>query len=149
MWSGYQTAAVKETRLRTSEGLAGRDPMTDVLLIDDEDDSRAVVALVLERAGYRVTQASGWDDALAQTEGRNGIRLIVTDIVMPDQAGVEVFNRLRRRCGAIPVIVLSGYPHAMRLLDGVLDGVVEWLRKPSEADKLVHAVNAAVRAPAG
>ena len=122
--------------------------MTDVLLIDDEDDSRAVVALVLERAGYRVTQASGWDDALTRTDGRNGIRLIVTDIVMPDHAGVEVFNRLRRRFGAIPVIVLSGYPRAMRLLDGVLDGVVEWLRKPSEADKLVHAVNAAVRAPA-
>ena len=122
--------------------------MTDVLLIDDEDDSRSVVALVLERAGYRVTQASGWDDALVRTEGRNGIRLIVTDIVMPDRAGVEVFNRLRRRCGAIPVIVLSGYPHAMRLLDGVLDGVVEWLRKPSELETLVHAVNAAVRVPA-
>ena len=123
--------------------------MTDVLLIDDEDDSRAVVALVLERAGYRVTQARGWGDALARTEGRNGIRLIVTDIVMPDQAGVDEFNRLRRRCGAIPVIVLSGYPHAMRLLDGVLDGVVEWLRKPSEVETLVQAVNCAVRAPAG
>lgn len=122
--------------------------MTDVLLIDDEDDSRAVVALVLERAGYRVTQARGWGDALARTEGRNGIRLIVTDIVMPDQAGVDEFNRLRRRCGAIPVIVLSGYPHAMRLLDGVLDGVVEWLRKPSEVETLVQAVNCAVRAPA-
>jgi two-component system, cell cycle sensor histidine kinase and response regulator CckA len=122
--------------------------MTDVLLIDDEDDSRGLVALVLERAGYRVTQARGWNDALSCTEGRDGIRLIVTDIVMPDHAGVDVFNRLRSRCGAIPVIVLSGYPHAMRLLDGVLDGVVEWLRKPSEVETLVHAVNAAVRAPA-
>jgi len=122
--------------------------MTGVLLIDDEEESRAVVALVLERAGYRVTQARGWDDALARTEGRNGIDLIVTDIVMPDHAGVDVFNRLRRRFGAIPVIVLSGYPHAMRLLDGVLEGVVEWLRKPSEVETLVHAVNSAVRVPA-
>jgi len=122
--------------------------MTGVLLIDDEEESRAVVALVLERAGYRVTQAGGWDDALARTEGRNGIDLIVTDIVMPDHAGVDVFNRLWRRCGAIPVIVLSGYPHAMRLLDGVLDGVVQWLRKPSEVETLVHAVNSAVRVPA-
>jgi DNA-binding NtrC family response regulator len=122
--------------------------MTDVLLIDDEDDSRALVALVLERAGYRVTQASGWNDALTRTEGRDGIGVIVTDIVMPDHAGVDFFNRLRTRYGAIPVIVLSGYPHAMRLLDGVLDGVVEWLRKPSEVETLVHAVNSAVRVPA-
>jgi CheY-like chemotaxis protein len=123
--------------------------MTDVLLIDDEDDARGLVALVLERAGYRVTQARGWDEALARTEGRNRIDLIVTDIVMPDRAGVDAFNRLRHRCGTIPVIVLSGYPHAMRLLDGVLEGVVEWLLKPSEVETLVNAVNSAVRAPAG
>jgi FixJ family two-component response regulator len=56
---------------------------------------------------------------------------------------VEVFARLRREQGPIPVIVFSAYPRVMRLLDGVLEGVVEWLQKPLDVAIVVEAVDRA------
>jgi DNA-binding NtrC family response regulator len=116
-----------------------------VLLIEDEDDVREPNAAALERAGYRVIPASTWSDALAITdEAHPRVDVIMTDLVMPDDAGVDTFNRLRNRHGSIPVIVFSAHPAAMRLLGGVLDGVVEWLQKPMEVSHVVAAVDRAL-----
>ena len=115
-----------------------------VLLIEDQDDVREPNATALERAGYRVVQARSWGHALTLGE-REHLRIdaIVTDLVMPDDGGVDAFARIRRRHAA-PVIVFSAYPAAMRLLGGVLDGVVEWLQKPAEVSHVVEAVERAV-----
>lgn len=116
-----------------------------VLLIEDLEDVRVPNAAALERAGYRVVQASSWGRALALSEReRLRVDVIVTDLLMPDDAGVDPFARLRRRHASVPVIVLSAYPAAMRLLDGVLDGVVEWLKKPTEVGHVVEAVGRAL-----
>jgi two-component system OmpR family response regulator len=116
-----------------------------VLVIEDEDDVREPNATALERAGYRVLQATSWESALTLSEpGSENVALIVTDLVMPDRAGVQVFAQLRGRYGPIPAIVLSAYPRVMRLLDGVLEGVVDWIQKPLEVSALVSAVDAAL-----
>ena len=120
-----------------------------VLLIEDEDDVREPNADALERAGYRVAQAATWEGALRLTDEGEEIALIVTDLVTPDRAGVTVFSQLRKRYGSIPVVVLSAYPSMMRLLDGVLEGVVEWLQKPLEVTALVGAVDRALAQTAG
>lgn len=102
-------------------------------------------AAALERAGYRVIQASSWRHAhTISDEAHPRVNVIVTDLVMPDDAGVGTFGELRSRHGSIPVIVFSAYPAAMRLLCGVLDGVVEWLQKPAEVSHVVGAVDRAL-----
>ena len=117
-----------------------------VLLIEDQDDVREPNAAALERAGYRVIPASSWGQALAISERANPrVDVILTDLVMPDDPGVDAFARLRSQVGSVPVIVFSGYPAAMRLLGGVLDGVVEWLQKPLEVTHVVEAVERAVQ----
>ena len=117
-----------------------------VLLIEDQNDVREPNAAALEHAGYRVAQASSWSDALA-ISARDDLRVdvIVTDLLMPDDSGVEVFERLRSRHGPVPVVVFSAYPAAMRLLGDVLDGVVEWLQKPLEVTHVVEAVGRALQ----
>ena len=116
-----------------------------VLLIEDQDDVREPNATALEHAGYRVTQASSWSHALAiSAQDRLRLDVIVTDLLMPDDSGVEAFARLRSRHGAVPVVVFSAYPAAMRLLGDVLDGVVEWLQKPLEVSHVVEAVGRAL-----
>jgi DNA-binding NtrC family response regulator len=118
---------------------------TTVLLIEDLDDVREPNAAALERAGYHVVQASSWGHALAVSEReRPRVDVILTDLVMPDDAGVDTFGQLRGRHGSVPVIVLSAYPAAMRLLGGVLDGVVAWLQKPTEVSHVVEAVDRAL-----
>ena len=115
-----------------------------VLVIDDQDDVREANAAALEHAGYFVDRASSWMEALGLT-ARDGLRVdvIVTDLVIPGDGGIETLVRLRRYHGSTPVVVLSGYASAMRLLSGVLDGVVEWLRKPMEVCHVVEAVGRA------
>jgi DNA-binding NtrC family response regulator len=116
-----------------------------VLLIEDQDDVREPNATALEHAGYRVVQASSWSQALA-ISARDALRVdvIVTDLLMPDDPGVDAFTLLRSRHGSVPVVVFSAYPAAMRLLGDVLDGVVEWLQKPLEVSHVVEAVGRAL-----
>jgi DNA-binding NtrC family response regulator len=116
-----------------------------VLIIEDEEDVREPNAVALENAGYRVIQAESWGRALALVGERHAeVDLILTDLLMPGDAGVKAFFRLRKEHGTIPVVVYSAYPNVMRLLHGVLDGVVEWLQKPLEVAIIVQAVDRAL-----
>ena len=116
-----------------------------MLIIEDEEDVREPNAVALENAGYRVLQAESWGSALNLVEEQHAqVVLILTELVMPGDAGVDGFFRLRKEHGAIPVVVYSAYPNVMRLLHGVLDGVVEWLQKPLEVASVVRAVDRAL-----
>ena len=115
--------------------------MAAVLLIEDEVDVREPNAAALERAGHRVIPAASWTEAIeVSARARPRIDVILTDLVMPDDAGVDAFSRLRNHHGDVPVVVFSAHPAAMRLLDGVLDGVVAWLQKPQDVATVVAAV---------
>jgi len=129
---------------RTTAARSASDP-PHVLIIEDQEDVREPNAAALEHAGYRVIQAGSWGHALTLSEHEQPrVDVIVTDLVMPDDAGVEAFARLHDRHRTAPVIVFSAHPAAMRLLGGVLDGVVEWLEKPTEVSNVVEAVDRAV-----
>ena len=81
--------------------------MPRLLLIDDDDLVRAVLATALTRAGHAVVQAG---------DGRQGVRLfaaepadlVITDLVMPDREGLEVITELRRGWPEVPIIAMSG-----------------------------------------
>ena len=116
-----------------------------VLIVEDQEDVREPNAVALEAAGYRVIEADSWSSALALVdEQHTEVDLILTDLLMPGDAGVNTFFRLRKEHGTIPVVVYSAYPNVMRLLRGVLDGVVEWLQKPLEVAIVVQAVDRAL-----
>jgi CheY-like chemotaxis protein len=81
-----------------------------ILLIEDADTVRTLVTLVLTRGGYRVLSASASSDALALFDGhRDGIDLVITDVVMPGMTGPELVGRLRASRPALPVLFISGY----------------------------------------
>ena len=80
-----------------------------VLLIDDEDDIRAIVQAALEElAGWQTLGASSGAEGLQLAQG-SSIDAILLDISMPDMDGFEIYDRLRRdpATEAIPVIVLT------------------------------------------
>ncbi len=80
-----------------------------VLLIDDEDDIRAIVQAALEElAGWQTLGATSGAEGLRLAQG-SAIDAILLDISMPDMDGFEIYDRLRRypATAAIPVIVLT------------------------------------------
>ncbi len=81
--------------------------MSKILVIDDERDVRDSVAKVLERAGHDVRIAEG---AAAGLEAFRtyGADLVITDIIMPEQSGVDVINALRQSGTKLRIIAISG-----------------------------------------
>ena len=116
--------------------------MAHILLIDDEAPLRTVVAQALTDAGHAVTQA---------TDGRQGLiclrrapaDLVITDLVMPEQDGIETIMALRQLFPALPVIAMSGaLPNAPLYLEIARNlGVRRTLAKPFHVEKLLAVVD--------
>jgi CheY-like chemotaxis protein len=85
-----------------------------VLLVEDDESVRDALAVMLERAGYSVTQAENGLIAAGLIEDWEP-GLVITDIFMPDGDGIETLNLVRRRWPATPVIAISGGSPMLRL----------------------------------
>ncbi len=78
-----------------------------VLVVDDNDQIRGAIAVILEQAGYRVAQAPNAANATALIADLLP-DLVITDIFMPEGDGFEMMSAIRRHSCAIPVIAISG-----------------------------------------
>jgi signal transduction histidine kinase len=109
-----------------------------VLVADDEEFVRGVVASILERAGYTVVFAGDGEEALALLGARgNEVVAAVIDVTMPRLGGDEVLRRLRESGSRLPVVLSSGYYDAADRL--AADAGVRFLEKPyRSAELLAH-----------
>ncbi len=120
--------------------------MASILVIDDEEGVRQVVAKVLEREGHDVIEASDGKVAFGLMRD-NEPDLVVCDLFMPEMDGVEVLRKLRREHPHMSVVAISGggYQGQVQLLDVAKGlGAVAVLKKPFELEELVGAVNRAL-----
>jgi PAS domain S-box-containing protein len=116
-----------------------------ILVIDDDPDVRAFIAAALEEQGYRVREASGGREGLAELE-RDHADLVIVDFVMPEMSGAEVAKKIRAKLPAQPILFVSGYSETEAVKRTAPDAPL--LAKPFRADALAKAVRAAV-APQG
>jgi two-component system, cell cycle sensor histidine kinase and response regulator CckA len=102
-----------------------------ILVIEDEDQVRAVAGNILRRRGYRVIEASNAGEALLACERHGGtIHLLLTDVVMPQMSGLELAKRLLQVRPELKVIFMSGYTDDSIVRHGVLASDVSYLQKP-------------------
>jgi len=112
------------------------DPVTTVLLVEDDDAVRALTEEYLVRSGYRVLGAAHPYDGLHIAEEHPGpIALLLTDLVMPGMSGFELSHQVVKAHPESRVLYLSGYADPPRGL-----GLRHLLRKPFTADALVRKV---------
>ena len=113
-----------------------------VLLVDDYDDTREVLATVLRRSGCDVDTAWGGEDALRQF--REGFRPCVAlpDLRMPGMDGWKLWTRMREESdpsiARVPVVIVTGDIEQHERARAA--GVREFLRKPVKPDELVAVV---------
>jgi two-component system, chemotaxis family, chemotaxis protein CheY len=81
--------------------------MARILIIDDDDTLRGIIAKSLIHAGHTITQANNGRKGVAQFRA-NPTDLVITDLVMPEQEGMETIKILHRDFPTIPVIAMSG-----------------------------------------
>jgi len=83
-----------------------------ILLVEDDDLIRDMVATYLQRLGYRVETASDGAEALHSARGRlAAFDLLITDLVMPNMGGMELASQCLREHANLPILFTSGYSH--------------------------------------
>jgi DNA-binding response OmpR family regulator len=114
--------------------------MTCIMVVEDENDIRSMIADVLDEAGFTVIEADSADAAVPLL-GRDGVRLLVTDIDMPGRLdGIGLAKEARRLHPAIPVIFITGKPRLLAESGGLADPVLHLL-KPFTFKALLSNIN--------
>jgi CheY-like chemotaxis protein len=117
--------------------------MARMLIIDDDPTVRSLVTGILEAKGHTAVEARDGRAGLA-TFSKESFDLVVTDIVMPEQEGIETIGALRRLNRTVPILAISGsstiggsgdYLRAAAAL-----GASATLKKPLHADLLVETI---------
>jgi signal transduction histidine kinase/ActR/RegA family two-component response regulator len=112
-----------------------------ILVVDDTEMVRRLTRDVLSRAGYRVLEAGGADQAMQVVASQPApIDLLVTDVVMPGRNGVELVERLCSVCTNVRVLYVSGYTDLGIVRDGLLASDAAFLQKPFTPDDLLRKV---------
>ncbi len=108
-----------------------------ILLVEDEPAVRALIERVLVRLGYRVLAAGNAAEAAAVfRKRRDEIALLLTDVMMPGQSGVELARSLREAAPGLKVVFISGYMHREDLAKDVLGSGVPLVQKPFQPSEL-------------
>ena len=116
-----------------------------MLLVEDEESVRGLLAYMLQSRGYRVLQAASGAEALPVFETHAAeIDLVLTDIVMPGMSGVELAARLRRMRPETPIVFMSGYSGEVLTRTGPLPEGMSFLPKPLRPEVLAAKLREAL-----
>ncbi|MEZ4240927.1 MAG: sigma 54-interacting transcriptional regulator [Myxococcota bacterium] len=115
-----------------------------ILFVDDDADLRRLLALRLGSAGYDVQTASGGAEALGRVDD-GPPDLVITDIRMDGMDGMQLFDALRRRLPALPVVVLTAHGTIPDAIDATHRGVFGYLTKPFDSQALLDTVRQALQ----
>ncbi len=115
----------------------------NVLLVDDEADSRELLKLVLDLCGAEVTTANSAAEAFAAFAGRK-FDILISDIGMPGEDGFSLIGRIRdlpnEEGGAVPAIALTAYARSEDRVQALRSGFQMHVAKPVEPIELIVAV---------
>lgn len=117
--------------------------MYNILVVDDDREIVKAIEIYLKREGYNVEKAYDGIEAINKLK-ENEIHLIILDIMMPNQDGLETLEKIRET-KAIPVILLSAKSEDYDKISGLDLGADDYITKPFNPLELVARVNSNVR----
>ena len=112
-----------------------------VLVVEDEEKLRRVIELQLKTAGFDVEQAGSAEDAIKLADRAD---VILTDLRLPGQNGLELLSDLRLQDSHTPVIVMTAFGSIETAVEAMKAGAVDFLPKPFSLDHLMTVVNKAL-----
>ena len=114
-----------------------------ILVVDDDEDVRNMLCVLLSAEGYSAAGAADGLDALDRLRGGEPPSMLVVDLMMPRMGGEELLREMNRESAlaSIPVVIMSGHP-AVHLPN--LPKVNAWLVKPVELDELLTVIQRVV-----
>jgi signal transduction histidine kinase/ActR/RegA family two-component response regulator len=131
---------------RAAPALSPKGGDETILLVEDDEGVRRLVAEHLGAAGYQVLEAPGAEPALALLEAAGPVRLLLTDVVMPGPGGRELAGLARSRQPGLRVVFMSGYPDQKPGAGEPAWGEALFLPKPFDRNQLLGTVRSALDA---
>lgn len=114
-----------------------------LLIVDDDDEMRAMLTRWLQAHGFAVAAAADGAQARAAVEGRR-IDLILLDVMLGDESGIDICRRLRAE-SEVPVIIVSALASDDDRMTGYRVGADDYVAKPFNPDLLVERIRAVLR----
>ena len=121
-----------------------------VLVVDDEEQVRALTVRILGRYGYQVLEAAGVEIALGLLdEPTAAVDLVLSDVAMPGLSGKDLFRAISKSRPGLPVVFMSGYALGVYAPEGLVEAGVKILPKPFTQEDLLEFVTHALADPTG
>ena len=144
--SGDRPADYTERPARASK--PGAATARRVLIVEDRDSLRRMLAEALSGEGYAVEAAADAETAIARLR-TSAFDLVLTDLKLPGASGLEVLAAARAAQPATPVVVLTGYGTVSTAVEAMKAGAYEFLEKPVEIEDLFRLAAAATGGAGG
>lgn len=116
-----------------------------ILVVEDNGAARIALEAILDALGYQVIMtASGPEALLAFHSQPAAIHLVMSDMIMPEMTGPELFDLLRIDRPDLPMVIMSGYPLEDERENLERHGIVHWIQKPFSMRQLEDKLRSAL-----
>jgi len=117
---------------------------TRVLVVDDEEEIRDSLKILLESEGIQVETVNNGEDCIARI-GSESYDLILLDLMLPGRSGLEIQKELRALDPALPVVIITAMAVIETAVEAIRSGAYDYVTKPWNNDKLMAIVANATR----
>ncbi|HEY4904475.1 MAG TPA: HD domain-containing phosphohydrolase [Candidatus Sulfotelmatobacter sp.] len=115
-----------------------------ILVVDDEEAIREIVASMLNSAGYACKQAASGMEALAVLNSNEEFELMLSDLMMADLDGIGLLERTKEKYPDMPVVMVTAVHDISVALQALRNGAYDYLLKPFEREQLLATVSRAL-----
>ncbi|HWU41783.1 MAG TPA: response regulator transcription factor, partial [Bdellovibrio sp.] len=120
------------------------DNSVQVLVVEDEQEIRELMALHLLRQGYRVTECASAEEALTES-ARNNFQVFVLDWMLPGLSGVDIIEKIKTQNRNAAVLMVTAKTEAQDIVTGLEKGADDYMTKPFNPSIFVARVKALLR----
>ena len=118
-----------------------------ILVVEDDPAVRRLAVIILRERGYQVRESSNAFEALELIRKNSQFDLIITDVIMPQMSGKELYDQIKNHIPQTKVLLMSGYTDDALAHHGVLDEGLCFLEKPFSPSRLARKVREVLDAP--
>lgn len=110
-----------------------------ILVVDDDESIRKVLATILEDNGYAVDTAKNGEEAIKKSRLKF-YNVALIDIRLPDIEGIELLTKMRNTTPKMRKIIITGYPALQNAIDALNKGADAYIVKPFDMDKVLQTI---------
>jgi len=120
--------------------------MIDILIVDDEDKMRHLLAIILRGKGYSITEAANGVEALELlSQNDKSIDIVISDIKMAKMDGLELLREMKEKNIQCPLIFITAFATVDTAVHAMRQGAIDYITKPFEEERILLAVERTLR----